>query len=146
MNFSRTASPNAPGRGLLQLDLYAAVLSGLCIAHCFALPVLITVLALSIPYSENEVVHVSLVLAAVPATLWVMFKSFAGRRWFVWVAGTGLSLLLAGTFVPTLAAFEEPLSVFGALLLGAAHLWHWHDVRASQGAVEPGDSQGESFY
>ncbi len=142
---SRTASPTEPGRGVPHLDLIAAVLSGLCIIHCFALPVLISLLALSIPFTESEIVHVILVLAALPATLWVIYKSYPGQRLFIWTAATGLTLLLAGTFVAPLAAFEEPLVVVGALLLGSAHVWHWFDVRAARRtATQPG-SQSESL-
>ena len=145
MTMSRTASPTESGRSVPHLDLFAAVLSALCIIHCFALPVLISLLALSIPFTENEVVHVSLVLAALPATLWVIYKTYPAQPLFILAAATGLTLLLAGTFVAPLAAFEEPLTVVGALLLGSAHLWHWFDVRAARRTAGQPASQSESL-
>lgn len=133
-------------RGVAGLDLYAAVLSALCIIHCLALPFLVSIMALSVPFSENEAVHIALVLLAAPATLWVIYKvrGHNRQRAFIAVASAGLVLLLAGTFAPPLEAYEEPLTVVGAMLLGSAHLWHWFQLRSARRVAVFATAEGES--
>ncbi len=146
MNTRTTSQAPLSGAGIAKADLFAAVMSIACIIHCLALPLLISLLALSVPFTENEAVHIGLVLLAAPATLWVIYKSLArdGQRLFIGVATTGLLLLLAGTFVPPLARFEEPLTVVGAFTLASAHLWHWFAFRAELRTLVPAHSQSES--
>ena len=143
-----TASPTELGRGVSRLNLVAAALSTLCIIHCLALPLLISVLALSVPFTENETVHITLVLLAAPATLWVIYRSRSQRhfRLFIATASTGLIVMLAGTFVHPLERFEEPMTVAGALILVTAHLWHWSALRTARQTVDvnhgPGGTAG----
>ena len=146
MDTGRSTYPGEVERGVAELDLLAAVLSVACLIHCLALPLLISVLALSVPFTENEAVHIGLVLMAAPATLWVIHKSRAMRnqRLFIAAASIGLVILLSGTFLPPLAQFEEPLTVVGALILASAHLWHWSELRALRRTVGQVRSQSES--
>ena len=120
-----------PGNGqrspaTARLDLYAAGLSSLCLIHCLALPLLVTLLPLA-ALAENELVHRVLVIAAIPVSLRVIWKTLpVDRNWpFVGAALSGLGLLLLGAFVEALSAYEEPVTVAGGTLLMAAHLWHW---------------------
>lgn len=133
MSTDSTHTPTELGSRVSKVNLLAAVLSTLCILHCLAIPLLISVLALSIPFRENETVHVILVLTAAPATLWVMYRSLqrGHHRLFAVAAAIGLALLFAGTFAAPLAQFEEPLVVIGALMLVSAHMWHWYVHRAA---------------
>ena len=104
----------------------------LCLAHCLALPLLISSLSLAVPFAENELVHKVLVLIAAPATFLAIYAD-AGkprRRTFIGVAMLGLGLLIAGAFVPALEAYEEPVTVVGSITLAAAHIWRALDVRA----------------
>ncbi|MDJ0759452.1 MAG: MerC domain-containing protein [Woeseiaceae bacterium] len=146
MSTSTTVLPTDLGRGVSRLNLLAAGLSAVCLIHCLALPVLISLLALSVPFTENEFVHVGLVLMAAPATLWVMHKSRSHRnhRLFIAVAAIGLTLLLAGTFFSPLASFEEHLTIVGALLLVTAHIRHWSNLRVASRTVGHIDSQSRS--
>ncbi len=134
------------GQGVSRINLLAAGLSAVCLMHCLALPVLISLLALSVPFSENEIVHVTLVLMAAPATLWVIHKSRSRRnhRLFVVAATIGLALMFAGTFFAPLARFEEPLTIAGALLLVTAHIRHWFTLRAAQPTGMLPESQRQS--
>lgn len=124
-------SSNAPldlhGAGGSSLDLYAVGLSTLCLIHCLALPFLATLLPLAAHFAENELVHQVLVLLAAPVSLWVVRKAWSteGGGLFAGIALTGLGLLLLGAFVGAVAAYEEPITVAGAVLLGAAHSWRW---------------------
>lgn len=115
------------GRVAGRLDLYAAALSTLCLIHCLALPLLATLLPLAGQLSETPLVHRALVLLAAPVTLWIVWQSLPmqGASVFIIAALSGLALLLLAAFSGTVAAFEQPITVAGALLLGAAHLWRW---------------------
>ena len=48
-----------------------------------------------------------------------------GGPFFILVAMSGLGLLLSAAFVDAVSAYELRLTVTGAVLLAAAHLWRW---------------------
>ena len=109
------------------LDLCAAGLSTLCLIHCLALPLLVSLLPLAAQSFDSHILHQILALAAVPVSARVMWKALpaGGHGLFVATATTGLALLLTAAFVEATSAYEEPITVAGGLLLGSAHLWHW---------------------
>ena len=121
--------------GSARLNLCAVGLSTLCLLHCIALPILITVLPVAAQAAENELVHQALVLAAVPVSLRVVWKTLPldGNRLFVGAALGGLGLLLLAAFVEAVSQYEQPITVAGGALLGSAHLWHW--MRRCGGSV-----------
>ncbi len=110
-----------------RLDLFAAGLSTLCVLHCVALPVLVAVMPVAAQAAESELVHRVLVIAAVPVSLRVIWKTrpMADNSLFIGAALVGLGLLLLAAFVEAVSPYEEPITVAGATLLGSAHLWHW---------------------
>lgn len=116
------------------VDVFAACVSTLCLVHCLLLPLLVTVTPLVALLSGNPLVHRSLVLLAVPATLWAVWKTpLLGAGWlFVVPALAGLTLLLLAAFVEYLAPYEESLTVAGASMLVAAHLWRWRRGRGTR--------------
>ncbi len=121
---------NAKGVGwnsAARLDLYAIGLSTLCVLHCLALPLLVVLMPVAAQFSESELVHQVLVIAAVPVSLRVIWKTrpVKDNRPFVGAALVGLGLLLLAAFVETVSRYEESITVTGAALLGSAHLWHW---------------------
>ena len=120
-----------PSAGTARLDLCAAGLSTLCLIHCLALPLLVSALPVAAQSVESPLLHRILVVAAVPVSLRVMWKGLpvGGNGFFIAGASTGLALLLVGAFVEAAAAYEEPITVIGGLLLGSAHLWHWARLR-----------------
>ncbi|MEO0345784.1 MAG: MerC domain-containing protein [Pseudomonadota bacterium] len=132
MNSRRPPTPGAAA--VSALDVYAASIAMLCLAHCLALPLLISTLSLAVPFAENELVHKALVLIAAPATFLAVYADAKspGRRIFIGVAILGLGLLIAGAFVPALEAYEEPVTVAGSVTLAAAHIWRALDVRAKR--------------
>ena len=133
------STSNAPVRaaepGSARLDLYAAGLSALCLLHCLALPLLVALMPLAAQAAESELAHRLLAIAAVPLSLRVIWKTLSagGNRIFVGVALTGLALLLLAAFWEAAAAYEEPITVVGAVLLISAHLWHWMQLRGKRG-------------
>ncbi len=123
--------PGPAGSATSHVDLYAVGLSILCLIHCLALPALVVLLPLAAQLSDNPFVHRLLVLLAVPVSLWAIRRAAAvdGSGPFMGVALTGLGLLLVAAFAGLAPAYEESLTVAGALLLGAAHLWRWRRYR-----------------
>ncbi|MFK7958585.1 MAG: MerC domain-containing protein [Lysobacterales bacterium] len=109
------------------LDLCAVSLSGLCILHCAALPILATLIPAAAVAAEAEWLHKVLVLLAAPMSLRVIIGGWneGGNLTFVLVALSGLTLLLAAAFVANLEAYELWLSIVGATLVGGAHLHRW---------------------
>ncbi|MEM9233405.1 MAG: MerC domain-containing protein [Pseudomonadota bacterium] len=106
------------------IDLGAAGLSGLCVLHCLALPVLAAFLPLAGTVSEMEWVHKALVLMAAPLSLYAVLGKrphFFGPV-FIMLATAGLSLLTLAAFAEPLHDYETPLTVIGAVLLASAHL------------------------
>lgn len=125
------------------IDLYAVALSALCLVHCLGLPMLVALTPLAGQLSESILVHRVLVLLAAPVSLWVSWKSLLMKdAWpFAMTMLSGLGLLLLAAFVDAVSAFEQPVTIAGALLLGTAHLWRW--VRHRQGG-QHGDNVSES--
>lgn len=117
-----------------RLDLYAAGLSTLCLLHCLALPLLVTLMPLAALAAESELLHQILAAAAVPVSLRVVWKSLSvdGNRPFIGAALIGLGLLLLAAFVEAVSAYEEPITVTGGVLLCSAHLWHWMQQRGKR--------------
>ncbi len=110
-----------------RLNVFAVGLSTLCLLHCIALPILVTVLPVAAQAAENEFLHRILVLLAVPVSLRVVWKALPGdgNRLFVVAALGGLGLLLLAAFVEAVSRYEQPITVAGGVLLASAHLWHW---------------------
>ncbi len=108
-------------------DVSAIALSGLCLLHCLALPLLAALLPLFGTWSEAEWVHGVFVLIAVPLTSYALWRAHRHRPlpaalWLL--AGTGLALLLAGASGGLGERAETPLTVAGSLALASTHLWN----------------------
>jgi hypothetical protein len=108
------------------LDLSALGLSGLCLVHCLALPVLALALPLLGAWASAEWVHIVFVSLAAPIALialvdWSTFRPSSWR--LIGLAASGLGLMLAGAL--EILAWERPLTVAGALLVACAHVANW---------------------
>lgn len=105
-------------------DLIAAMLSGLCVVHCLALPVLLAVgsSGLLLGLFSSEWFHYLMLLPISSLLVW----SLPGG-WCVHRSKTPFILGLTGFLLLVLSLFaghdaELPLSVAGGLLLATAHL------------------------
>ena len=109
------------------LDMSAIGLSGLCLIHCLALPLLAAFLPVAGVVGENEWVHRALVVVAVPVSLLALVRNHdrPGFALRFGVALTGIALLIAGALVEALHDFETILTVAGGLVLASAHLLNW---------------------
>lgn len=105
------------------LDASAIGLSGLCLIHCLALPVLTAVLPVAGVLAEAEWIHKLLVLLALPVSGLVIWTGLRTERnaVFIGCVVAGLALLIGAAFFEVLHDVETPLTVAGAGLLASAH-------------------------
>jgi len=103
-------------------DGTAVSLSGLCMLHCLALPLVISMLPLTMQGLQSEIVHQVLVVLAVPLAMSAVWAA-RGQR----LSGVTIALLLAGAAALALGAFAETLLTFtGAVLLSVGHISRWY--------------------
>lgn len=112
---------------LSRTDGVALCLSGLCILHCLALPVLASLMPIFGSLAENEMIHKALVIATPFLVAAALFRSCPGRDRIIFlaIAGIGVALLFAAAFVHELHDYETLLTVIGALILASAHFFRW---------------------
>lgn len=111
-------------------DGLAMSLSGLCLVHCLALPVL----ALSLPIigvlSDAEWVHWMFVALAVPASMLAFLTGSGRRSWsLIGLAAIGLGLLVGGAAGWPDHAGETAVTVAGGLVLASVHWVNWRRTR-----------------
>lgn len=112
------------------LDGLAMSLSGLCLVHCLALPVLALGLPILGIFAEAEWVHWLLVGLAAPVSMLALLGASAHRSWgLVAVALIGLCLLLAGAAGWPDHDWETALTVAGGLVLASVHWANWRRTR-----------------
>ncbi len=116
-----------------RLDATAICLSGLCIIHCLALPVVASTLPLFASIADAEWVHKAFVLAAIPISMTALVLSTRSRvaLSFIGLVSIGLGLLVAGAFVEALHDHETLLTVSGALVLSFAHILRWRHAQTA---------------
>jgi len=106
-------------------DSLALGLSGLCLAHCLALPVLASLLPLFGAWSEAEWVHWLFAGLAAPLSIWALRGSFRNTPFLMVAAATGLMLMFAAAAEYPSHELETPLTVMGSLLVAGVHIWNW---------------------
>jgi hypothetical protein len=111
-------------------DGVAISLSGLCLAHCLALPVLAVTLPFLGALAQAEWVHWLFVALAAPASL-VALLSSSGRPSVGLMSGAvlGLALLIAGAAGWPDHESETLLTVAGGLVLAGVHALNWRRAR-----------------
>ncbi len=110
--------------GAAAIDGTAITLSGLCLIHCLALPLLSASLPIVGAWAEAEWLHKTFVVAALPFSLMALLAK--GTSWIVrGLIISGLSLLIAGAFVEALHDYETQLTVLGGLALATGHILRW---------------------
>ncbi|MDQ1153399.1 MerC domain-containing protein [Brevundimonas sp. SORGH_AS_0993] len=109
-------------------DAMGISLSGLCMVHCLALPLLVSLFPLAGAWAEAPWVHWVFAFMAGPLAAYVLSRpDTAGRRdWLLIAAGAlGVALLFfAAAELPTHEA-ETPMTVAGGLILAGAHIVNW---------------------
>ncbi|MEO1043035.1 MAG: MerC domain-containing protein [Pseudomonadota bacterium] len=112
----------------------AVILSGLCLLHCLALPVLASLVPAFGVLFDHEWLHRGLVLLAVPFTVTALLNGGLNQRAVVFAVAalTGLALLVAAVFVEAFHDWETPMTVIGAVVLASAHVWRWRLLHVNQ--------------
>lgn len=104
-------------------DLVAVGLSGLCMAHCLALPLAAALLPMVGAWAEAEWVHWAFALTAAPISLWTLTRR--PRVLPLVLGGIGLGLLFCGAAEFPSHDLETSITVAGSLLLATAHVLNW---------------------
>jgi len=112
-------------------DAIGIGLSGLCLIHCLALPVLISI-SPALVWFESEWTHLAFALMALPVSVLAM------RNWVGGTRGTALRVMAAIAvgllFFAALADISEPVehavTVTGALMLATTHVLAWMTARS----------------
>jgi hypothetical protein len=120
-----------PSRFSSLLDKSALTLSGLCLVHCLAGALLVTVFAVSSDLLSHQV-HLVGLLLALPLALVALWRGVrVHRRVGVAVLGAlGIGLMALSLVISHGQAAEVILSVLGVSLLAAAHIWNLRAARA----------------
>ena len=118
----------APAKSTDWLDNAAVGLSGLCLAHCLALPLIAGALPVLLPFVEGHL-HAQMLVLVLPLSV-IAIGIGVGRHRntrVVWGAAIGLLLLIVGATVAheqlgVLA--DRAFTVSGAVVLAIAHLYN----------------------
>lgn len=112
------------------LDKSAMTLSGLCLVHCLAGALLLTVFAAGSGWLDHNIHLVGLAIA-LPLAAVALWRGVAvhGQVAIAILGALGIGLMAASLFIGHGGRGEILLSVVGVALLGAAHYWN---LRASR--------------
>jgi hypothetical protein len=123
-------SCNVPA--LNRIDIGAMALSGLCVAHCLALPLVVTLIPLGALHGLDDTrFHWVMLLFALPLSLFGLAHGFHRHRRMLLpiIGGVGL-LLMAWDLMPAVSgAHGHPLTLPGVLLVALAHGLNIREIR-----------------
>ena len=108
-----------------RIDRAGVLLSTLCLVHCVAGLVLVSLLGIGGSVLLNPRIHeVGLALAVVIGAIGLGMGALRHRRLMVLAVGaSGLMLMSAGLMVPD-GPGEAALTMLGVALLASAHIWN----------------------
>ena len=99
-----------------------------CLVHCIALPVIIALLpAVATVVPIPETFHILALVFAVPATGGALYIGYRHHRLAapLLIGSAGLLLLALGVLHWGETPLEAPVTIFGSLLIGGAHVANW---------------------
>ena len=118
-------------------DASAIGLSGLCLLHCLALPLLGALLPALAAWSHAEWVHAAFVLLAFPLAGLALWRSHRGRPLparLGALSACGLIARTLGVLGWPAEPWETPIPVAGSVMLAGAHVWNWRRRHARERA------------
>ncbi len=113
-------------------DRLGMLLSGVCLVHCIALPLILLVFpSILMTQHADTTVHWVLLGIAVPVSGFALWQGFRrhGSRYAILLGTLGLVLLTLGVLHVMGQSLEAPLTVVGVIALAAAH---WINLRGYQ--------------
>jgi hypothetical protein len=112
------------------LDKSAMTLSGLCLLHCVAGSLLLTVFAVSGAWLGHGV-HIIGLMLALPLAAVALWRGVGihGRLGVGVLGAGGIALMATSLFIAHGGRGEVLVSVMGVSLLGLAHFWNMRAVR-----------------
>jgi hypothetical protein len=114
------------------LDASAISLSGLCLAHCLALPLVAAFSPVVATWAEAEWVHALAIGLAAPMSALALWRRGQALG-VILMSLAGLSLMALGVAHWPSHEAETPITVAGSLLLAGAHLLNWRRRHACRG-------------
>ena len=108
-------------------DRLALAISGACLIHCLAVPLIFALLpVLATVVHLPEALHLWLVVIAGPTSGYALLAGRRGERRYrpAALGIAGVMFLLIGATVAA-GAFETLVTVVGGLLLATAHVLNW---------------------
>lgn len=129
---SRNSSPNVTGK----LDKAAVALSGLCLVHCLALPLIVALFPIfGAEIVDHATFHQIILIVVVPTTVLALGAGYnRHRRLSVPILGAlgVVALVVAAFAVHALGTelAERGVTVAGGLLIAAAHIQNFRLTRA----------------
>jgi hypothetical protein len=120
---------DTPLRFEQHLDRLAIALSGACIFHCLALPIVTALLPIFPHSAHNEWVHWAFLAGAIPASIFSLRHirhSQVLTKTLRTGAAFGLTLLALGALGWPSRDLEMPISVAGGLILAVVHLVNYY--------------------
>ena len=112
-------------------DKFAIGLSLICAIHCLALPLLLIILpSMIVLQLDNEIFHTLIIITVLPVSIFALTLGYKKhkRNWLLIVGFAGLLLLVIAVILgeETTGEFgEKLLTVLGASLVAAGHLWNF---------------------
>ena len=103
-------------------DAAAIGVSALCLVHCLAVPMLLTLAPWLVPgFFVDESFHMIAVLVALPVSALALAGTLQARPMIVAIAAVGIATMFAATQVHE-EVLETTLTVTGVLLVVLAHV------------------------
>lgn len=109
------------------VDASAISLSSLCMIHCLALPLVISLLPSALQGLQSEIVHQVFVVLAIPLALSAAWSARTSKAapLIILALLAGSVALIFGAFVEEFHDHEVALTVFGAISLSIGHILRW---------------------
>ena len=112
-------------------DKFAIGLSLICAIHCLALPLLLIILPSMMALQlDNEIFHTLIIITVLPVSIFALTLGYKQhkRNRLLTLGFTGLLLLVMAVILGeeiTGEFGEKLLTVLGAILVAAGHLWNF---------------------
>jgi hypothetical protein len=115
-----------PNHASNKMDRFAIALSGLCLLHCLAIPVIVVLVPAfsSMVLGTETTVHWIFLALAIPVSCWALLRGFRRRHHLpALISGiVGLLVMFLGVSHLLNQALEVPLTLVGVSLVVVAHV------------------------